>query len=1474
MSKDSNPNNKLKPSLFSAQSFQKIETNLTKQVVERDQYIAVLEEALHEQGIEIPEAHIDRDLHAKEGHIKNGLLQQGTAEEIQILINNQKQYLRDNDFPVEFYDLTMSTEVPVEREIFSISTILYNIFLPWKAFNKPKREIHIISNLTGRILPRKMTLLIGPPGSGKSVLLKGLAGRLRPLGGAKISGEVYYDGDNLKSGKFLLGKVSDYIEQGDTHEAVLTVDETMKFAWQCTTGGNHAYGQAKDNESAEVLNKDDEHFAAVNNVLTTLGLTGCKDTYVGDQMIRGVSGGQKRRVTIGEILVIPRPVKFMDCITNGLDTATAYDIIRAIRVLNQSTGLTNLISLLQPPPDVYRLFDEIILLCEGHIIYQGHRESALPYFASLGYICPDQMDEADFLQELPTTEGRRFVKVRPRIIPHTSVALATAWKSSKMYATMLAGMKYASGSDAERRSTTNPKQWFPDQLEYYASDSMWFYLKLNVIRQAKILLRDETFLGARVGQVLLVGAIAGSLFSNIATDDVSTMNGFLFNTLLFSALGSFALLPILFAQKAVFYKMKDELFFPTWTFALSQTLSLIPLQLLESILYTTIVYWSAGLSDEYNGSRFLTFILISFMFSMCIAQLFRFISAILASPSAALPLAGIDVVVMVLFSGFIQPKSLISNGWIWFYYLNPISWALKAVTVNEFASSKYDFQTCVNYPSCTETERFGDVVLDQYGNPTEQKWIWYSFAVLIAEFLGLFLVTTLALEFIRSEPAPPAPPRSEDTEKALPTESMKVMWEKIDEESAKQTKVPVNEEESKSNKVNEGEEAEKTGRVIELHPSSKRNGEDSPSKKQQIIPIGGRSNEAVYEAVPTSVKVSERAIEELPFDQVSLAFADIWYTVTLANKEDIDLLKGVNGYFEPGTMTALMGSSGAGKTTLLDVLAGRKNTGVVKGQMFLNGVPKIEGYFRKIMGYVEQFDTLPRKSTAREAIEFSAALRLASNITREQRDKWVNSVLAMLDLEIIENDLIGAMDAGGMSFEQRKRVSIGLELAANPSILFLDEPTTGLDSLAAQSLVRNIRKIAASGRSIVCTIHQPSTVIFNSFDSLLLLKRGGQTVFFGNLGENSSNLIEFFENAPGVSPMPLNVNPATWMLVIIGAGTGASASSVDYAAHYSNSTLSKVNQLHLEALITPNEGSRKIDESELKSLDSFEYNASYLTQFLLLMKRVHLTYWRTPTYSFIRHITNLIIALIFGSAYPQQMYSTYVAAVSRAAVIYITSLFCGVLAMLLVQPVVSAERPVFYREQQSRMYAVWIYALTFVLIEIPYLLLGSLSFTLPFFYIIGFDYLGDTTEKFFWYWFFNFLLQGSMLFLSDFFVALTPNEQTAQVLGGLFNTLGGLFCGFLIAEQKFPTFWLFMYWLNNFHYALEGLIMSQFKDDTTPIKTLNGEVMTAEDYMTSEQFSTWSYDHIGYDVLGLGVYLFVAISGMYLSLAYLRHDKR
>jgi energy-coupling factor transporter ATP-binding protein EcfA2 len=335
-----------------------------------------------------------------------------------------------------------------------------------------------------------------------------------------------------------------------------------------------------------------------------------------------------------------------------------------------------------------------------------------------------------------------------------------------------------------------------------------------------------------------------------------------------------------------------------------------------------------------------------------------------------------------------------------------------------------------------------------------------------------------------------------------------------------------------------------------------------------------------------------------------------------------------------------------------------------------------------------------------------------------------------------------------MSFEQRKRVSIGVELAANPSILFLDEPTTGLDSLASQSLIHNLRTIAANGRTIVCTIHQPSTAIFSSFDNLLLLKRGGQVVFFGSLGESASHLTSFFQEIPGVSMIPKNTNPASWMLEVINSNIVLPAAPIptadsdpadvtmgdrntvkespnsdvskqgessphviDFAVHYRYSVLRQVNLLRLETLASPNDGSKRLHETAKKSGQTrHTFNASYLTQFQLLYQRMALTYWRTPIYSLGRSFTNLLIALIFGSAYPQQKYSTYVAVTSRAAVIFITSLFCAILPMILVIPFMSKERPTFYREQQSKMYSVGVYCSTLFLVEVaPSLFLPLLS---------------------------------------------------------------------------------------------------------------------------------------------------------------------
>ena len=322
-------------------------------------------------------------------------------------------------------------------------------------------------------------------------------------------------------------------------------------------------------------------------------------------------------------------------------------------------------------------------------------------------------------------------------------------------------------------------------------------------------------------------------------------------------------------------------------------------------------------------------------------------------------------------------------------------------------------------------------------------------------------------------------------------------------------------------------------------------------------------------------------------------------------------------------------------------------------------------------------------------------------------------------------------------------------------------------------MIRNIKRVAASGRSIVCTIHQPSSVIFSAFDSLLLLQRGGRTVFFGQLGENCSELVQYFESAPHVVPIGLTVNPATWMLDVIGAGTSNTQTATDFAHFYSESELCAVNLSHTNALCSASiAGSRDDLESQNqigfvkplaeKEMHYSKYNTTLREQMYWLFTRASRSYWRSPSYNITRFAINVVIALIFASAYANQTYNTDVNVISRSAVIYITVFFCGVVGMQNVLPVAFSDRPAFYREQQSEMYSIILYSLVYFLVEIPYVTLASLSFTLPFFFIVGFQNAGNETAKFFWYWLFQGLFTFVMVYFGQLFAALCPSPQSAQ----------------------------------------------------------------------------------------------------------------
>jgi ABC-type multidrug transport system ATPase subunit len=277
----------------------------------------------------------------------------------------------------------------------------------------------------------------------------------------------------------------------------------------------------------------------------------------------------------------------------------------------------------------------------------------------------------------------------------------------------------------------------------------------------------------------------------------------------------------------------------------------------------------------------------------------------------------------------------------------------------------------------------------------------------------------------------------------------------------------------------------------------------------------GRLKQVTIKKAKQDIPLSEGACEAKPkdkaapvkFDPISLVCRDVKYyvpdpsggsspgVVKGSRDKDIEgklqLLKGIDFYAEPGKLTALMGGSGAGKTTLMDVVAGRKTIGIIRGEILANGRDVDPLVWSRLVGYVEQMDVHSPCITVYETLHFAARLRLnEKEVSDSDVISIVNDTISTIELGKLKDLVVGDPGGEGLSIEQRKRLSIGVELVGNPSVLFMDEPTSGLDARAAAVVMRAVRNVANSNRTVTVTIHQPSTEIFEAFDMLVLLQRG------------------------------------------------------------------------------------------------------------------------------------------------------------------------------------------------------------------------------------------------------------------------------------------------------------------------------------------------------------------------------------------------
>ncbi|KAE9467762.1 hypothetical protein C3L33_00303, partial [Rhododendron williamsianum] len=763
--------------------------------------------------------------------------------------------------------------------------------------------------LKGRI--DRMTLLLGPPGSGKTTLLLALAGKLDS--DLDLSGSVTYNGHGMN--EFVPQRTAAYISQHDLHIGEMTVRETLAFSARCQGVGSRyeLLAELSRREKAANIKPDpdvdifmkaaategQEASVVTDYILKVLGLEGCADTIVGDEMLRGISGGQRKRVTTGEMLVGPATALFMDEISTGLDSSTTFQIVKSLGQYVHILKGTALISLLQPAPETYELFDDIILLSDGQIVYQGPREQVLAFFESMGFKCPERKGVADFLQEVTSKKDQKQYWAR-KDVPYSFVTVS---QFAEAFQSFHVGQRLGNELEVPFDRTKNHPAALETRKYGVCKKEL---LKACTSRELLLMKRNSFVYIFKLIHITVMAFITMTVFlrtemhRNSKTDGV-IYTGALFFTVIMVMFNGMLEIPMTIAKLPVFHKQRDLLFYPPWTYALPTWILKIPITCVEVALWVVLTYYVIGY-DPTIGRLFRQY-LVLVLVNQVASALFRFIGAAGRNMIVANTVGSFALLMLFAFGGFILSREDVKKWWIWAYWMSPLMYGQNAILVNEFLGDSW------RHVLKNETEPLGVVVLKNRGFFPDAYWYWIG--------VGALLGFVLLYNFSTGKPQAVIPEESQS--KANDDQvngSVGGTQSKGDETSA-----------IRRQSISSGSSSMRTIAIVDANHSR---------KKGMILPFEQHS--ITFDDITYSVDMPQEMK-----DQVEV-------------EDKLMLLKGVSGAFRPGVLTALMGVSGAGKTTLMDVLAGRKTGGYVEGNITISGHPKKQETYARISGYCEQTD--------------------------------------------------------------------------------------------------------------------------------------------------------------------------------------------------------------------------------------------------------------------------------------------------------------------------------------------------------------------------------------------------------------------------------------------------------------------------------------------------------------------------------------
>lgn len=366
-------------------------------------------------------------------------------------------------------------------------------------------------------------------------------------------------------------------------------------------------------------------------------------------------------------------------------------------------------------------------------------------------------------------------------------------------------------------------------------------------------------------------------------------------------------------------------------------------------------------------------------------------------------------------------------------------------------------------------------------------------------------------------------------------------------------------------------------------------------------------------------------------------------------------------------------------------------------------------------------------------------------------------------------------------------------------LFFLDEPTSGLDSQSAFNIVRFLRKLAARGQAILCTIHQPNSALFENFDRLLLLQKGGECVYFGDIGKDAEVLLDYFRR--NGADCPSDANPAEWMLDAIGAGLSPRIGSTDWGDIWRDSS----EHVQVKDAIIRMKHDRISQVQGTQQLTQKEYASPLWHQIKVVVRRTNLSFWRSPNYGFTRLYNHVAVALFSGLAFLQLDDSRSSLQYRVFVVFQVTVMPALILAQ--VEPKYDLARLIFYRENAAKAYSQFPFALAMVLAETPYSILCAVAFFLPLYYLPGFK----STSSAAGYQFLQMLLaEFFSVTLGQAIAAATPSSFISSILNPPILITFALFCGVTIPKPQIPGFWrAWLVWLDPMTYLVGGMVATE-----------------------------------------------------------------